>query len=176
MPFGLARPQCQAKSLPQLHVGQHRSSDANRLCCAVSAKSAEIPRQHGRTSIPTDSAVRVRPPQPRSRSRRCAEHAGPGQPASEVSAPSKNAENSERWPPICLSPISTRTAITATSQTNGQPIATSCRRPVEDEIHLVVVLKIQLRCRLQSGGVLDNQAIKIDFRGGGNYWFMRQCF
>jgi hypothetical protein len=49
---------------------QRHSSDANRLCCAISAKSAEIPPAIRADLIPTDSAVRVRPPQPRSRSRR----------------------------------------------------------------------------------------------------------
>jgi len=51
---------------------QRRSSDANRLCCAVSTKSAGILRQYPRILIPTDSAVRVLPPQPRSRPPRCA--------------------------------------------------------------------------------------------------------
>ena len=45
---------------------QRRSPDANCLCRAVSAKSAGIPRQYARILIPTDSAVRVRPPQPTS--------------------------------------------------------------------------------------------------------------
>jgi hypothetical protein len=49
---------------------QRHSSDANRLCCAISAKSAEIPPAIRADLIPTDSAVRVRPPQPRSRSLR----------------------------------------------------------------------------------------------------------
>ena len=49
---------------------QRRSSDANFLCRAVSAKSAGIPRQYARILIPTDSPVRVRPPQPRIRSLR----------------------------------------------------------------------------------------------------------
>jgi hypothetical protein len=49
---------------------QRRSPDANCLCRAVSAKSAGIPRQYARILIPTDSPVRVRPPQPRSRSLR----------------------------------------------------------------------------------------------------------
>jgi hypothetical protein len=52
---------------------QRRSSDANRLCCAVSPKSAGILLQYARILIPTDSAVRVLSPQPRSRSHRCAD-------------------------------------------------------------------------------------------------------
>src|SRR5579864_6780209 len=72
----LRQPTCaqhQAKSLPKLHVGNVAARPRTVSAAPFPAKSAEIPRQHGRTSIPTDSAVRVRPPQPRSRSRRCAE-------------------------------------------------------------------------------------------------------
>jgi hypothetical protein len=76
MLFTLAPPQCHAKSLPQLHVGNAAARTRNCLYCAVSAKSAEISPKHARILIPTDSAVRVLPPQPRSRSRRCAKHAG----------------------------------------------------------------------------------------------------
>jgi hypothetical protein len=58
-----------AGHVPSLEANfTRRSSKANRLCCAISAKAAEIPPQHRRILIPTDSAVRVRPPQPRSRS------------------------------------------------------------------------------------------------------------
>src|SRR5580700_3813805 len=62
--------QHQAKSLQQLHVGNAAARTRTVSAAPISAKSAEIPRQYGRTLIPTDSAVRVRPPQPRSRSRR----------------------------------------------------------------------------------------------------------
>src|SRR5579864_4969232 len=67
----LRQPTCaqhQAKSLPKLHVGNVAARTRTVSAAPFPAKSAEIPRQHGRTSIPTDSAVRVRPPQPRSRS------------------------------------------------------------------------------------------------------------
>src|SRR5579864_8007999 len=67
----LRQPTCaqhQAKSLPKLHVGNVAARPRTVSAAPFPAKSAEIPRQHGRTSIPTDSAVRVRPPQPCSRS------------------------------------------------------------------------------------------------------------
>src|SRR5580704_1381327 len=73
----LRQPRCaqhQAKSLPKLHVG-NAAARTRTVSAAPFPKSAEIPPQHRRTSIPTDSAVRVRPPQPRSRSRPCAEMA-----------------------------------------------------------------------------------------------------
>src|SRR5579864_3098358 len=59
----LRQPTCaqrQAKSLPKLHVGNVAARTRTVSAAPFPAKSAEIPRQHGRTSIPTDSAVRVR--------------------------------------------------------------------------------------------------------------------
>ena len=66
----LRQPMCaqhQAKSLPQLHLGNAAARTRTVSAPPFRVKSAEIPPQHRRTSIPTDSAVRVRPPQPRSR-------------------------------------------------------------------------------------------------------------
>jgi hypothetical protein len=60
MLFTLCAPYNARKSLPQPHVGN--AANANRLCCTISAESAEFPRQHARILIPTDSAVRVRSP------------------------------------------------------------------------------------------------------------------
>ena len=65
----LRQPTCaqhQAKSLPQLHVGNAAAPTRTVSAAPFPAKSAEIPPQHRRTSIPSDSAVRVRPPQPAS--------------------------------------------------------------------------------------------------------------
>jgi hypothetical protein len=56
----------QRKSLPQLHV--HHTAAHTRIVSAAPFRPNRqtLPRQRGRISIPTDSAVRVRPPQPAS--------------------------------------------------------------------------------------------------------------
>jgi hypothetical protein len=60
--------QRQQKSLPQLHI-RHAAAQLRTISRAPFRPNRQnFPRQHRRISIPTDSAVRVRPPQPRSRS------------------------------------------------------------------------------------------------------------
>src|SRR5580692_10780177 len=54
MLFTLAPPTMLREILATAARWQRRSSDANRLCCAVLPKSAEFPRQYARILIPTD--------------------------------------------------------------------------------------------------------------------------
>jgi hypothetical protein len=62
--------QCQPKSLPQLDVGNAAARTRTVSAAPFRPNRQKFARQNGRILIPTDSAVRVLPPQPRSRSPR----------------------------------------------------------------------------------------------------------